>query len=899
MSQSSPSSSLSSSDVTRLSSAFQDPQFRSLFKEYADELANPQTKKEYEEYLSQMEREQREGTAKGVGGHTSSAPLLLKHTPQFCMKIIPLAHVDSPSTSSPSSCSSLPVLRKLFINYCTSPLIDEISTIRKTDPITHQTGVSYSIPFILSEGRVFYSDTHTHTRTADTGAGVESEDSVAYDFTMSEKSFMQFSVDNRVMKLIHDTAIEKVKNSIQKEMGSNESAEKKRVLLDALERGKVERVLLKNAKFKGGYPPMKAFKAGSNQTASERDKHQHSNKKEQKEEHKESSLLSSLKPLQPLHRVIHRGEFSLSSIGFVPSSPSSLTDDYLILKELTANRPKELLVKVELPGIDSVKHIDLFTESERIHLSTLNAASASSSSLPLPLPSYELKLNLPYLIDVNNSSAQFNTKRQELSLTLPVLPPSQSSIEKLKKEREKIKEANEKKRKEREEKERQQQEEQEEKEEREKKAEITLTQEADSIQKSSSEGVNNISSPPTSSSSSASSSSSSSSSSASSAPLPVPPPVSILKTSSTFHSQHSPLISSSSPSLSSTSPGTSPTAVKHVHFSLDSLSHSDEEEEEGGAKSKSKSMRRSGSGEKEREKDRAPSSQSHSAKKARKKQRSATATSDWSGVSKPLTSHQLAAFPSSYSTMREGVEIPPYTYSQSKVGVVLNIGVKDIQEKSVNITVTGEREVLIEFNSSTGGKGVRHQKHYLLYLPFYGSIVPDRVSNQCSKKNLIVNVVKRRQQEWRRLLGINEDGSKCGEEDEEKEEKGGEGGEEEEEGEKEAECDSEHEVLDESTQQKSHASESCLIEVLQEKVSDSGADIMNSNTSHVKLSTTPLSVFPSTLKYVSREIPPFPDNVTALLSPLTLNGVPLSLPSSLSQTSSLRSLPASIIFDRD
>lgn len=52
-------SKLTSDEASRFKTAFADPEFRKLFSEYADELADPKNREETEAYISQLEDEQK------------------------------------------------------------------------------------------------------------------------------------------------------------------------------------------------------------------------------------------------------------------------------------------------------------------------------------------------------------------------------------------------------------------------------------------------------------------------------------------------------------------------------------------------------------------------------------------------------------------------------------------------------------------------------------------------------------------------------------------------------------------------------------------------------------------------------------------------------------------------
>ena len=111
---------LSSDEVTRLTKAFQDDEFKRLFAEYAQEVSDPANRAETEAYLRQLEQE---GKAEEVYG---AGTLLMAPEPAFIIK-----------TSKAGG-------DKFFINVCTSNKVDPASST-KIDG-----GENWSLPFSLS-----------------------------------------------------------------------------------------------------------------------------------------------------------------------------------------------------------------------------------------------------------------------------------------------------------------------------------------------------------------------------------------------------------------------------------------------------------------------------------------------------------------------------------------------------------------------------------------------------------------------------------------------------------------------------------------------------------------------------------------------------------------------------
>mmetsp|Transcript_24331 Transcript_24331/g.72760 ORF Transcript_24331/g.72760 Transcript_24331/m.72760 type:complete len:689 (-) Transcript_24331:96-2162(-) len=101
----------------------------------------------------------------------------------------------------------------------------------------------------------------------------------------------------------------------------------------------------------------------------------------------------------PKHSIVHRGQFDLQDYrGSRDSAPG-------------AGRPTELVVSVHLPKCTSARTVDLdITE----HSLTLDSRE--------PGP-YHLELALPYPVNPDDGSAQFDKSKRTLLVTLPVLPP--------------------------------------------------------------------------------------------------------------------------------------------------------------------------------------------------------------------------------------------------------------------------------------------------------------------------------------------------------------------------------------------------------------------------------------------------------------------------------------------
>lgn len=74
-----------------------------------------------------------------------------------------------------------------------------------------------------------------------------------------------------------------------------------------------------------------------------------------------------------------------------------------------STRPKQLIITIDLPGLESANDIELDYDS-------------SSLDLYCPTPPYRLQLTLPYKVKGDEGSAKFEKTKQRLVVTLSVLP---------------------------------------------------------------------------------------------------------------------------------------------------------------------------------------------------------------------------------------------------------------------------------------------------------------------------------------------------------------------------------------------------------------------------------------------------------------------------------------------
>jgi len=102
----------------------------------------------------------------------------------------------------------------------------------------------------------------------------------------------------------------------------------------------------------------------------------------------------------PKYTLVHRGTMA--------ADLSSTWNDARLQGASPAPRPKELVVRIELPGVASAADVDLDITPRRL-------------SLREEATGFELDLELPHAIDETHGSAKFDRSKQALTVVLPVV----------------------------------------------------------------------------------------------------------------------------------------------------------------------------------------------------------------------------------------------------------------------------------------------------------------------------------------------------------------------------------------------------------------------------------------------------------------------------------------------
>eukprot|EP00297_Palpitomonas_bilix_P004977 CAMPEP_0113888700 /NCGR_PEP_ID=MMETSP0780_2-20120614/13026_1 /TAXON_ID=652834 /ORGANISM="Palpitomonas bilix" /LENGTH=651 /DNA_ID=CAMNT_0000877595 /DNA_START=176 /DNA_END=2131 /DNA_ORIENTATION=+ /assembly_acc=CAM_ASM_000599 len=345
----------------RLKECFKNEEFRSLLVDYMKEISDPKAKKEYEQYIEQSEN----------------------------------ARVVAPQKGFVIECVSTSPSKPVCINVCYSDEITELEEIRNEA----KKGYDFSIPYLLTptpasavppRGSTF-APSSTPITTVDIVFG---KDTVMRAMTGSADVRQ-----NRFKSLICQTAVEAVEKRFQfhikrsfqfpnaAEVNYIGKEPQPQIVRDAsMLKPKAEGEKAKEGKAKvggsGGKPVMTAKAAAE----AKREK-------------------AKAKPAdEPAYTIVERGGFHLSDTFTGVTGSASRP---------AASRPEAIVIKVELPLLDSMSGVDLDVDTTHLQL-VCNKEGAQV---------YVLNLPLPYPVQEEKGKAKFNKHTKTLSVTLPVVPP--------------------------------------------------------------------------------------------------------------------------------------------------------------------------------------------------------------------------------------------------------------------------------------------------------------------------------------------------------------------------------------------------------------------------------------------------------------------------------------------
>jgi HSP20 family molecular chaperone IbpA len=103
---------------------------------------------------------------------------------------------------------------------------------------------------------------------------------------------------------------------------------------------------------------------------------------------------------------------------------------------------------------------------------------------------------------------------------------------------------------------------------------------------------------------------------------------------------------------------------------------------------------------------------------------------------------------------KENCMFPPYNYSQSKASIAIVFKVNHIHPESVQLNYLSSTELTVQFTAEQY-KGKKSISYYC-YLPLSHPINQEKCNYAVHKKNLVLNLIKSQQKDWKKLLQSDE-----------------------------------------------------------------------------------------------------------------------------------------------
>lgn len=259
---------------------------------------------------------------------------------------------------------------KIFINICSEPQIEAPASVS-----TYQdglTGLKWSIPYSLSKPRDDLDRS---------GSGC-----VVYDAIFHPDTLYLASRDTRIKNLVHNTAFDALKTSFKVEVDTNQ-------------------VKYPKMKFKGVFHP----------TVLRKQKHKNINSENMDTE-------SNQKETEMNAEVVKKkveNDYIIPDYSIKYRNKTDLQDYVLNIESVGSCRPKQMIVEISLPQLDSAAHLDLDVQERSLSLVREN------------LPKHKLHLDLPFPVDENSGNAKFDKSKKCLVVSLPIKPAPMVKTERL------------------------------------------------------------------------------------------------------------------------------------------------------------------------------------------------------------------------------------------------------------------------------------------------------------------------------------------------------------------------------------------------------------------------------------------------------------------------------------
>lgn len=430
-------SSMTRDEQDKFLSAMRDPEFRSLLSDYMAEISDPANRTETEQYLAQLESEQKVPADKQ----------LVRPTPGFVVK-------SKWREAAAAAGASTPHL-KLFVNVCSSDKLQPPSSSPVTQPATGNPGTSWHLPYSVGPERLekdkggasavtfdvcfhpttlAFAKTQRAFRDMVVNTCLDAVEGILRDTHRKpgDRSATAASVsrDFHVLKGVAYKSGEPVTMCLRKPAaeGSDKEKKKKPVAKTGARtsssksssgatasttaetsRGSISEkpidVVPKNAAAGSVDERLKLDLAKSDDISATSSAPEPLMREVSSTKTESAAATTTAAQRTPLLRkiafkLVYRGKFELLH---------HMQAEHENVLPVDRNRPKELVLEMEFPTLASAAGVDLDVSEQALKLS---AKGYEPLSITLPFPVLEAK-----------GSAKFDKKARKLVVTLPVQPP--------------------------------------------------------------------------------------------------------------------------------------------------------------------------------------------------------------------------------------------------------------------------------------------------------------------------------------------------------------------------------------------------------------------------------------------------------------------------------------------
>lgn len=353
---------MTADEIDKFTKAFKDEKFREMLRDYAQEISDPENKKRYEEEIKLLERER--------GNNIE----FIHPKPFRALK------------------TSVNGKQKCFINICGS---DKVGKPEFKYGVSEdgRRGQCWSLPHSLHPGRQ--------------DADPKGNKIMIYDVIFHPDTLHIASKNKEFMDMVEKTSVQGIQNAFNVTLDENNTREMNTkykgtpqpcVIRTPILGYKAQEPSEKPDPLAFPYPDKKRPTTPSQIKPTE--SLETKNSSDSKPKSFQIHVQKTKEPTKPNYTVKYRSVIDLQ--------------DFRCSRDSTKSpRPKEIVVTIDLPLVESVTDASLEAKEKSLLLETKK-------------PAYRLELHLAYPVDEDKGEAKFNKHTGQLTVTLPVLPSDEA-----------------------------------------------------------------------------------------------------------------------------------------------------------------------------------------------------------------------------------------------------------------------------------------------------------------------------------------------------------------------------------------------------------------------------------------------------------------------------------------